>query len=142
MSLLVALDTTDPESQVVVTAKRLAAALQSKLWLLHVAEPEPDFVGYDVGPQSVRDGMAKHFHTEHRLIQSLADKLRGEGVDASALLVQGSFAETILAQASKLNAAYIVVGAHKKGIFRHLLFGSTSDAIIHQSSVPVIVVPL
>jgi nucleotide-binding universal stress UspA family protein len=142
MNILVALENTELSSPVLVTAKQMAKAFNAKLWLLHIAEPEPDFVGFDAGPPSVRESMATHFHEEHKLIQQLGDQLREENFETTALLIQGSFAETILEQADKLTANYIIVGAHRKGIFAQMLFGSTSHSVIYKANVPVVVVPL
>ncbi len=37
------------ETQVLISeSAKLAKAFGAKVWLIHVAPPEPDFVGYDV----------------------------------------------------------------------------------------------
>ena len=48
MKILVAVDLADTTEQVIVKALDLALASSATVWLLHVAQPEPDFVGYDV----------------------------------------------------------------------------------------------
>jgi len=111
------------------------------IYLLHVAEPEPDFVGFDAGPDVVRDQMAEQFHREHEQIQAMAQRLRDDGWNATALLVQGSTVDTILLQAEKLDADLIVVGSHGHGAMYDMLVGSISAEVIRRATVPVLVVP-
>ena len=141
MKILVAVDLSESTEKVMKKAEEIAKALSAKLWILHIAEPEPDFVGYDVGPQSVRDFLSKEFHDEHRQIQKLADRVRKAGLDATALLMQGSSAETILKESSKLGIDMIVVGSHGRGAMHQILLGSVSEGIIHGSRCPILVVP-
>jgi nucleotide-binding universal stress UspA family protein len=111
------------------------------LWLLHIAEPEPDFVGYDVGPQSVRDSISEKYHQEHLQIQEIASRIRSENIETIALLVQGPTVDTILKEASKLKADMIVIGTHGRGAMYQLLLGSVSEGILHKASCPVLTVP-
>lgn len=111
------------------------------IYLLHVAEPDPDFVGFDVGPDVVRDQMAEQFHREHEQIQAMARRLRDDGRDVTGLLVQGPTVNTILGQAEKLEADLIVVGSHGHGAMFDILVGSVSAEVIRRSTIPVLVVP-
>ena len=141
MELLIGVDLSESTEKVVKKAEEIARALSAKVWLLHVAEPEPDFVGLKVGPQSARDFLSKRFHTEHRRIQEMAEQLRKTGLDATALLVQGATVETIMKEALKLDVDMIVVGSHGRGAMYQLLVGSVSEGVLHESECPVIVVP-
>ena len=141
MKLLVGVDLSDFTEKVVKKAEEIATALSAKVWLLHVAEPEPDFVGLEVGPQSTRDSLSKRFHAEHREIQEMAERLRKTDLDTTALLVQGATVETILKEASKLDVDMIVVGSHGRGAMYQLLVGSVSEGVLHKSECPVLVVP-
>jgi len=141
MKLLVGVDLSASTETILKKAEEIAIALSAKMWLLHVAEPEPDFVGFEAGPQSVRDSLSERFHNEHRQVQSLADRLRKEGVDTTALLVQGATAETILKEAAKLSVDMIVVGSHGRGKMYELLLGSVSEEVVKNSECPILVVP-
>jgi len=141
MQLLVAVDFSDSSRIVIESVKNLAKAVSGKVWLLHVAEPDPEFVGYDVDPPEMRDAVARKFHREHQHIQELSKELRAKGVDCEALLIQGPTVETILRESEKLSVDMVVLGSHGKGILRHILLGSTSEGVIQKSSVPVLVVP-
>ena len=141
MSIVVALDFSEVSERQLGIVVRLAKDSDSKVYLLHVAEPEPDFVGYETGPDVVRDQVAEEYHREHRRLQAFAESLRAQGVDATALLVRGSIVETVLAEAEALDAGLIVVGSHGHGAAYHLLVGSISAGIIRKAEVPVVVVP-
>ena len=142
MKLLVAVDFSDPTEMILKVAKRMATSLNAPVALVHAAEPEPDFVGYDAGPEVVRGQVAKEMRDEHRKLQALADKLRDEGVDVTALLVQGPTVETVLATAKKQGSDLIIVGSHGFGAVYDLLVGSISRGLIKDSPIPVLVVPV
>jgi nucleotide-binding universal stress UspA family protein len=142
MKLLVAMDLSDVTQPIMDAVIRVANANQAKAWLLHVAEPEPDFMGYDAGPEVVRDQVAREFRDEHRQIQRLAEELRHAGVDSKALLFQGSIVETILKQVERLEADLVVIGSHGHGAVFDLLVGSVCNGVLKQARVPVLVVPV
>jgi nucleotide-binding universal stress UspA family protein len=141
MNILTCVDLSESTDKIVVRAVEIAKAVSAKLWFLHVAEPEPDFIGYEVGPQSVRDSLSIKFREQHRMLQEIAERVRKGGVDATALLVQGSTVETILAKAAKLGADMIIVGTHGRGAMYQLLVGSVSEGLLHSSECPILIVP-
>ncbi|MGA8146854.1 MAG: universal stress protein [Gallionellaceae bacterium] len=75
MKLLVGVDLSESTERVVNKVEEIAKALSAQVWLLYIAEPEPDFVGFDFDPESMRDSRAKEFHVEHSQIQEIADRL-------------------------------------------------------------------
>lgn len=142
MSILVAVDLSPASENVVEAAGRIAKLTGTAVYILHAAEPEPDFVGYDAGPEVVRTQVAQELRKEHRDVQALAEKLRSDGVDATALLVRGPTVETTLKEAASLEAELIVVGTHGHGAVYDVLVGSYSAGIIRRSKLPVLVVPI
>ena len=142
MNILVAVDLSPASSRVVEAAGRVAKLTGAKVYVLHAAEPEPDFVGYDAGPEVVRTQVAQELRREHRDVQALAEKLRNDGLDATALLVRGPTVETTLKEADSLEAELIVVGTHGHGAVYDVLIGSYSAGIIRKSTLPVLVVPI
>ena len=141
MKLLVGVDLSESTEKVVKKVAELAKALSARVWLLHVAEPEPDFVGFELDPKCIRDSRSKIFRREHHQIQDIADRLRNAGLDTTALLVQGATAETILKEASKLDVDMIVLGSHGRGATYQLIVGSVSEGVLHASECPVLIVP-
>jgi nucleotide-binding universal stress UspA family protein len=141
MKLLVAVDLSESTQIIVKKVEEITKELSAKLWILHNAEPEPDFLEFTADPQAARESLAKKFHGEHRQIQDIANRLRKAGLDATALLVHGATVETILKEASKLDVDMIVVGSHGRGAMHQLLVGSVSEGVLHKSRYPILVVP-
>ena len=142
MNILVAVDLSPASEKVVAAAGRVAKLTGASVYIMHAAEPEPDFVGYDAGPEVVRTQVAQELRREHQDVQNLAENLREAGLDATALLVRGPTVETTLKEAEKLEAELIVVGTHGHGAVYDVLIGSYSAGIIRKSKLPVLVVPI
>ncbi len=141
MKLLVAVDLSESTQIIVDKVEEINKEYPAQVWILHNAEPEPDFVEFKVDPLAARESLAKRFHNEHRQIQEIANRLRKAGLDATALLVHGATVETILKEASDLDVDMIVVGTHGRGAMHQLLVGSVSEGILHKSRYPVLVIP-
>ncbi len=130
------------ETQVLISeSAKLAKAFGAKVWLIHVAPPEPDFVGYDVGPQYIRDNLAEELREEHKKLQVYANQLESFDIEAEGLLIQGATVEMVLEESEKLNVDLIVVGHHEHSFFHSLLFESVSAKIVNKSKVPVLILP-
>lgn len=141
MKLLVCVDLSDSTEIIVKKMEEMAKSALLKVWLLHNAEPEPGFVEFKVDPQAARESLTKKFHSEHRQIQELADRLRSAGIETSALLVHGETVEIILKEASDLDVDMVVVGSHGWGAMYQLLMGSVGKGILKKSTYPVLVIP-
>ena len=141
-NILAATDFSPVSDAVVEHATSLAQAFGAALWLLHVAAPDPDFVGYEPGPQSVRQTVAAGLHDAHRKLQDQSAALRARGIDCTALLVQGSTPETIVREAERLDADLIVLGSHGHGAIRRALLGSVSEHVLHHADRPMLILPI
>jgi nucleotide-binding universal stress UspA family protein len=140
-SVLAAVDFSDLTDDVIERAALLARSCSARLWLVHVAASDPEFVGYDVGPRSTREARATELRDEHRTLQAIAERLRAEGLETVALLVQGPTVETILEQAAKTEADVVVVGSHGHGAVYRVVVGSVTEGVLRKSGRPVLVVP-
>jgi nucleotide-binding universal stress UspA family protein len=142
MNILAAIDFSGFTEPILTAIERIAAASpESRIWLLHVAEPDPSFVGYDAGPAVVRDQVAAEYRQEHQRLQACAERLRQTGREVSALLVQGAIADTILAEAARLDIHLIVMGSHGYGAIAELIVGGVSTAVLRKARCPVLVIP-
>jgi nucleotide-binding universal stress UspA family protein len=142
MRLLVAVDFAEKTERILAVASNTARATNADMYLLHVAEPDPSFVGFEAGPQVVREQVAQEFREQHRLLQDYAESLRTNGVDTTALLVQGPTAAMILSEAERLGADLIVMGTHGRSAVLDILVGGVSHAVLRQSKLPVLLVPI
>lgn len=141
-NILVAVDLEKSGQLLVDTAAQLAEKFGSTIYILHIADPEPDFIGNTVGPDYIREVRAKELHREHKLVQDYADQLRLKGIKADSLLIAGATVETIMQETKKLNADLLIIGHHKHGWLYKIFADVTDAAIINKSKVPVLVVPV
>lgn len=139
--VLAAIDFSPVSERVVALAADLAAGAEAGLTVLHAAAPEPGFVGYDVGPQYVRDQRARELRKEHHDLHDIGEALRERLPDVRVRLRPGPTVETILAEAEDVGADLIVVGAHRHARARRLLLGSVSEGLVRHAPCPVTVVP-
>jgi nucleotide-binding universal stress UspA family protein len=142
MNILVALDFSAFTEPILAAVGRIATAVpESRIWLLHVAEPNPSFVGYETGPAVVRDQVAAEYREERQRLRAYADGLRRSGCEVSALVVQGAIAETILAEADALDVQLIVMGSHGYGTLAELIVGGVSKVVLRKATCPVLIIP-
>jgi len=142
MNILAAVDFSAFTEPILAAVERIAAVVpETKIWLLHVAEPDPSFVGYEAGPAVVRDQVAAEYREERRRLQGYADGLRRSGRDVSTLVVQGAIAETILAEADALDVQLIVMGSHGYGTIAELIVGGVSKVVLRKAACPVLIIP-
>lgn len=141
MNILTTIDFSEVTDKIMRVTAKLARSMDAKVWLVHVAEPEPDFIGYEAGPGVVRGQVADEYRRQHKDLQALADILREEGLDVTALLIQGAIIDTVIEQCEKHAIELIVTGSHGHGAVYDILVGSISEGIIRRAPCPVTVVP-
>lgn len=140
-NIAVAIDFGPLTERLLAQAEVLAKGRECKVWLLHVAAPDPDFVGFSPGPGSVREYRAKILREEHRQIQAYAATLKEKGVESEGLLLQGKVIDTLLEEAEDVEAELLIIGASDHGWFFEKLIGNTWPALIRQSKIPLLVIP-
>ena len=142
MKVLAALDLDRTTPDVLREARLWTRRLGAELFLIHVAEPDPDFIGYGAGPESVRLAVAHKFTRAHQRLDALAVNLRKEGfASTTALLIQGATAETILREADRLAVDVILMGTRARGAVREIFVGSVSKEVLRASTRPVLLIP-
>ena len=141
-NILVAVDMEQGDLLLLDQASLLAQKFQAKVWIVHVAIPDPDFVGFDAGPVYIRKTLADDLRQEHKSLHDYAQRLTGQGVQCDALLLQGPTVETIFEEATKLNADMLVMGAHKHNFLKRVFGQDVSHQIIDKSKIPMLIVPL
>ena len=132
MSLVCGTDFSEPSSDAVTVAARLAARLGQRLHLVHALE---------LGPVREDDGLASaaFSHAERRLA-GLADRAGRYGAKITTHIKTGSPDEVLLTVAGEMDAKWIVVaalGQHRSGALR---LGSHAERLAQRAQVPVLVV--
>lgn len=121
-------------------ATGVALRYGAKLFFLHVEPPEPDFVGYRPGPQTVRDRLAGEWREEHARVQEIAQRARAAGADVLALQVQGVKVDAIVHEAARLHADLVVTTYHRHGLLYHVAFGDTLRRLAERLPCPILLV--
>ncbi len=139
---MVAVDFNDSIGELMVYADNLAEKYGSKIWVVHVTDPEPDFVGYEPGPQYIRDIKAEEYREEHHNLQEICKNFISEKTEAEALLIQGSTVETVMQEAKKLQVDLLIVGTHKHSFLHNLLQENVSLELLKKSDIPMLTIPI
>lgn len=141
-NILVAVDFNDSIGEVMSYAESIALKFEAKVWVVYVAAPDPDFVGYEPGPQYIRDFRADELREEHRRLQKICESFLSPDIETEALLIQGSTVETVIEEAEKLNADLLIVGTHKHSFLHNLLKESVSLKLLKKGNIPLLAIPI
>jgi nucleotide-binding universal stress UspA family protein len=126
--LVVGVDASPESLAAVEWALRLAQDLRSRVVAVHAVGL---LEGQDLRP---------HPDVAATVAAARALNQRYSDVDVEAVLQDGMPAEIITRLADDLDAVLIVVGSRGLGRATHLL-GSTSEAVLSRSTIPVLIVP-
>lgn len=141
-NILIALDLSATDSHLLNYASLMTEKFGSKLWLVHIAAPDPDFVGYGTGPIYIRDSRAKELKEEHQQLMHIMDDLNARSLHAEALLIQGPTVEMLELEVKKLGIDLLIIGSHRHGFFYETFVGHTSTRLLKHLSIPVMIIPL
>jgi nucleotide-binding universal stress UspA family protein len=139
-TVLAPIDFSRISREVINEAITLARATDARLVLLSVVPP-PTVFSAEFAESNAAAGatMEAERETEAQL-RHLQRTLRDRGVTAHAIHRVGQPGATIVEQAERLGADYIVMGSHGHGAFYDLIVGSTTTRVLAQAQCPVIVV--
>lgn len=140
-TILVPVDFSDVTARVTEAARALASAFQGEIILVHVQEPEPDFVGFEPGPPMVHVNVIHEMHASRRQLEELKSVVSQTGLNVTALHLQGATVGTILREAETRQADLIVMGSHGHGALYNFLSGSVTSGVLKSARCPVLVVP-
>ncbi len=135
--ILVALDTTASDRELLIHAAALATAHRSELLLLHVAD---GWVAQNF--EQLNLAGSEEMREDWKYLEDTAARLRAEtGLTVSARLGLGSPKNQILAAAESEKVDLIAMASHGHRLVGDIIHGSTIDAVRHSATVPIIVVP-
>jgi nucleotide-binding universal stress UspA family protein len=155
--ILVAIDLKPGTDRLLAEVQRYAKALDAIVDIIHVADPDPDFVGYiksaqpaETGgnapknyDQTLRDDRAKGLRSEHQQAQTVAEQMRAAGIRVDqALMVQGPTLETILEEVRKVGADLLILGSHQHSALYRLWYGDIAIDAAKQAPCALLVVPI
>lgn len=146
-NILVPLDGDPEHAQALPVSKELARACTASL---HLAMVVPRFANLS-GDMTITGRMLPG--TTSRMLdmarqdaeaysRGLAEELRGQGLAASAYVLRGDPAQTIVKAASRAPIDLIVLATHGKTGMEAFWAGSVTNKICSQSTVPLLLVPV
>jgi nucleotide-binding universal stress UspA family protein len=125
--VIVAHDGTPPCTDASMPMVDLAAALRRPIEVVRVASAPP-----------VTPGDRPYADTDAH-IAPLLERARDRGLDASERIVFGSDVDgALLAEAARVGASMIAMGTHRRSRAERFVEGSTTLAVAHDASVPVV----
>jgi nucleotide-binding universal stress UspA family protein len=138
--VLVPLDGSPFAECVLSHVKSLASGCNvSEVVLLFVLEPSPG-VTYEVSGEWLDEVKNRGMAFGKKYLKKISDDLNSSGVKVSNVTLEGNAAEMILTYAEENGIDLIVVSTHGRTGITRWVFGSVADRVIHQSSIPVLIV--
>lgn len=144
VTLLIAVDFSEPSMRALEAGAALARDLQAKVVLVHAFDPIPDVL---VGTWTPVVDPSRPFRFEHKveevreLSQQWAQKLRDADLEVETVARDGDPVDVVLEEARRTDAHTVVVGSHGWTGLRRLVLGSVSEKIVRHADRPVLVVP-
>ena len=146
-NILVPLDTHENAGPVVQWATLFAHATRSRLTFLHVNESlelmkaRPGlhgggFPGLDLTLEKWR----QHYQQETKMTLDHLAQQYCSGVSVSFLMVEGRAHPTILGAVETTTSDLVVMGTHGRPWYQRAFLGSTAEAVLRMSAVPVLIV--
>jgi len=133
--VLAATDFSEPATLGLAWAAEIARAHGARLTLVHALAP----------PVPVSDFAAPPLQVDRELRSTAETRLRQaleagplDGVEADAVLRDGTPSQAVNELAEELESDLVVVGTRGLTGFRHLLLGSTAERIVQKSPAPVL----
>ena len=140
-TIIVAVDFSEITSSLIDKAAAMAAPHNARVYIIHVASPDPDFIGYKAGPVHVRESRADELKHEKKELEQIAENLRKKKIDTTPLLIQGSTADKLLLETERLKSDLLIMGTHGYGFSMSVLLGSTSYQVLKKVLCPVLLMP-
>ncbi len=137
-TILAPIDLSDAAAGVTSEARALAGILGGKVSLLHVVPPPVVINEYSPEAERLAD---EEQQSAEQSLEYWKQSLKNEGVEAETALRHGPPVATILDEAVRTNADYVVMGSHGHGALYNLLVGGTASGVIQKSPCPVVIVP-
>jgi len=149
--VLIALDYDPTAQKVAETGYTLAQNMNAEVILLHVLSnsmfyytsteysPIMGFTGY-MGMNTIQSNTVEGLkEASMHFLEKSKHHLDDDSIET--IVLEGDFAETILECAKKQHADVIVMGSHSRKWLENILMGSVTEEVLHNTSLPLFIVP-
>ena len=135
--ILVALDTTPSDQELLPPILQLAALLKSELLLLHVAD---GWAARNFDQLNLAE--SEEMKEDRNYLEETAARLRTEsGLNVTVRLAMGNPPDQILKIADSEQCDLIALASHGHRLIGDIIHGSTIEAVRHHARVPIFAVP-
>ena len=135
--ILVALDTTPSDLELLAPIAQLATLMKSELLLLHVAD---GWVARNFNQLNLAE--SEEMKDDMRYLDETAARLRSQtGLEVSVRLALGSPPDQILKIADSEQCDLIALASHGHRLVGDIIHGSTIEAVRHRACVPILAFP-
>jgi manganese transport protein len=135
--ILVALDTTASDQELLPRVAELAALVQAELLLMHVAD---GWVARNFDQLNLAE--SEEMKEDWQYLEESAARLRAEtGLKIETRLALGSPPNQILKLTDMESCDLIALASHGHRLVGDIIHGSTIEAVRHKARVPIFVVP-
>lgn len=139
--ILVPLDGSTLAELALANAVVIASLSQlTELIIIYVVKPFKD-LGHWVSDDIARKMEEEAVRVARKYLDQTVQKLTSKGIPAEGLITKGDPAELIREVAVKTGVDLIVMGTHGRTGFSRLMLGSVASGVIHNSAMPVLLVP-
>lgn len=136
--ILVPLDGSDYSESVIEHVKAIALGCNVPETVL-IAVIEPFRIQASRAPAGWLIKMQKEAgNAAQTYLQSVAEKLQVDGVNAQTEVLEGTAAETIIDYAGKNKIDLIVMSTHGRSGISRWMYGSVADRVVRNSTIPVL----
>lgn len=133
--ILVALENGRADGTLVPHISALARQLGSTLLLLHVAD---GFAARNY--EQLKLNESEEIRNDRAYLETIATKLRGDGLVVETVLAMGNPPTEILKTAKAQACDLIAMTSHGHKLLGDIFLGSTIDKVRHNTAVPILVV--
>ena len=133
--ILVALDNTKLDQNLLSHVAQLAKFFHSHLLLVHVAD---GWVARNY--EKLQLAESEEMKNDRVYLENTADQLRAEGLDVSTHLALGDPPTEILKTAESEQCDLIALTTHGHRLLGDIIYGSTIETVRHKANIPILIV--
>jgi nucleotide-binding universal stress UspA family protein len=137
--IVVSVDDSDGSRAALRVAADLAARLQTKLVLVHVA-PRTEAPGVSTAPGGQQRLREAELEDAREVLRKLASEAGISG-DVEHRAEIGSAADRVVEVCEELGASYVVLGSRGRGGLKSAVLGSVSGSVASNAPCPIVIVP-
>jgi nucleotide-binding universal stress UspA family protein len=122
-------------------AKRMAAVLRAELHCIYVVQEPVIYSSLELGAAAIPTVAELSTAGTERLTQFVAEHFGADDSQITAKIIVGRPAQEIVSYANNKEASLIIMSTHGYSGVKHMLMGSTTEAVLREATCPVLAVP-